>query len=93
MSRKRGASKRTDGNQPRVFDMQLSFAAAYDKLEMAEMSHGDEAPIYYGFGDHSKYGYAPEGEGCYVEQPYRWKTANMICVISCVMIKCNMVPQ
>mgnify|MGYP003991813073 FL=1 len=78
----RGASKRTDGNQPRVFDMQLSFAVAYDKLEMAEMSHGDEAPLYYGFGDHSKYGYAPVGQGCYVEQPYRWKKANMICVIS-----------
>ena len=45
-------------NQPRVYDMQMGFIPAYDKIDQKLMSHADEFPVQYGPGEHRKTLYA-----------------------------------
>lgn len=83
LTRKKPAKRRTDVNQPRVYDMQMGFIPAYDKISVELMAHGDEFPIAYGPGEHRKTLYAEEGDTPIADAAYRNKTAHVICAISC----------
>ena len=83
ITRKKPAKRRTDANQPRVYDMHLGFIPVYDKIAKELMSHGDEFPIPFGIGEHRTAMYAPAGQTPIADTPYRCNTAHAICAISC----------
>ena len=82
LSRKKPAKRRTDMNQPRVYDMQMGFIPAYDKIDQQLMSHADEFPVQYGPGEHRKTLYADAGDTPIADAAYRNKNAHVICAIS-----------
>ena len=41
ITRKKPAKRRTDANQPRVYDLHLGFVSAYDSVPIMDMAHGD----------------------------------------------------
>ncbi len=70
--RKRGASRRTDSNQPQIYDTGLGFINTFDAITPESKAFGDEFPIFYGEGDHSNFCYAESGDSGYVDRSYKY---------------------
>ena len=81
--RKRGAKRRTDRNQPRIYDMAMGFAGAFENsANQGKYAFADEFPIKFGKGDHSGFCYAEVGEEGWEFTPYRYESASAIMCIS-----------
>ena len=76
------AKARTDANQPRVYDMQEGFKAAFAALLEEQETFGDDFPSKYGEGDHTQGVYVDRGGKAASHQPYRCKNASAICAIA-----------
>ena len=72
----------SEANMPRIVDMHMSWLEAMEEFDAGLVAYTDECPIFYGEGQHSRKGRAPQGEMCVQEKPYRWKRATLCMAVT-----------